>query len=191
MSAAVEPLDSQSRLDTPPEDDAFVGVVTRAVSWIIDAVLINLVAIMTGLGVALILSIFPLASNVQPAFEAVAGVAYVLWAGVYFVAFWSITGQTPGARVMQIRLVTRKRERVKPARAVIRWVGMNLAMLPLFAGYYPLLFRRRGFPDWLAKTLVLEAPQLSLAEVRRESVRRAALEEHPSHAATKPSGGDS
>jgi uncharacterized RDD family membrane protein YckC len=189
MSAAVEPRDTASRLDTTRKDGAFVGVVTRAVSWIIDAVLINVVAIGAGLGVALILSIFPLAKNLQPAFEAVAGVTYVLWAGVYFVAFWSITGQTPGARLMQIRLVTRTRGRVKPARAVIRWVGMNLAMLPLFAGYYPLLFRRRPFPDWLAKTLVLEAPQLSLAEARMESIRRAAREAAP-RPTGESSGGD-
>jgi uncharacterized RDD family membrane protein YckC len=179
MSAAAGPAESSPRLDTTPAEGDFVGVVTRAVSWILDAVLINVAAIMAGLGVALVLSIFPLAQNLQTAFEAVAGFAYVLWAGIYFVAFWSITGQTPGARVMQIRLVAPSRPRVKPARAVIRWVGMNLAMLPLFAGYYPLLFRRRAFPDWLAKTLVLEAPQLSLAERRRQAMRAAREDPRP------------
>jgi len=43
-------------------------------------------------------------------------------------------------------------------------------MLPLFAGYAPILFRRRGFPDWLAHTLVLEAQQESLAEARMARV---------------------
>jgi uncharacterized RDD family membrane protein YckC len=176
MSAAVEPRRSESRLDSTAEDEEFVGAVTRAVSWILDAVLINVVAIITGLGTALVLSIFPLAKNLKPAFEVVAGAVYVLWAGAYFVVFWSIAGQTPGARIMQIRLLTGTRGRVRPVRAVIRWVGMNLAMLPLFAGYYPLLFRRRGFPDWLARTEVVEAPQLSLAEARRESLRAAAPE---------------
>jgi uncharacterized RDD family membrane protein YckC len=83
------------------------------------------------------------------------------------VAFWSITGQTPGARIMQIKLVSANRGRVKPVRALVRGIGMNLAMLPLFAGFLPILFRRRGFPDWLAHTLVLEAPQISLADRRR------------------------
>ncbi|HUO74925.1 MAG TPA: RDD family protein [Solirubrobacteraceae bacterium] len=108
-----------------------------------------------------------------PAFEAIAGVVYIVWAGVYFVAFWSITGQTPGARIMQIRLVSAKRGRVKPARALVRWIGMNLAMLPLFAGFLPILWRRRGFPDWLAHTLVLDAPQVSLADARRAANRAA------------------
>jgi hypothetical protein len=72
---------------------------------------------------------------------------------------------------MQIRLVTARGGRVKPARAVVRWVGMNLAMLPLFAGFAPILVGRRGFPDWLAHTEVLEARQLSLAQARMATLR--------------------
>lgn len=172
MSAVTESVDGESSVQASPEqEERFVGVVTRALSWGLDALLINVAAIMAGLGAALVLSIFPLGKSLQPAFEAIAGAIYILWAGAYFVAFWSITGQTPGARVMQIRLVTASRTRVKPARAVVRWIGMNLAMLPLFLGFAPILFRRRGFPDWLAKTLVLDAQQMSLAEARRTSLR--------------------
>jgi hypothetical protein len=50
---------------------------------------------------------------------------------------------------------------------------MTLATLPLFAGYVPILFKRRGFPDWLAHTLVIDAPQLSVAEARRATIRTA------------------
>jgi uncharacterized RDD family membrane protein YckC len=168
----------------PGEQERHIGIVTRAVSWVLDAVLINLVSIMVGLGTALVLSIFPLGKDLKTPLEAVAGAAYVTWTALYFVVFWSMTGQTPGARVMQIRLVRgANRGRVKPVRAVVRWVGMNLAMIPLFAGYIPILFRRRGFPDWLAKTLVLDAPQLSLAEVRRASLRAAHESARPGAAA--------
>ncbi len=158
---------------TVDADARYIGVVTRAVSWGLDAVLLNLVAIITGVGVSLVLAIVPFSKHAGPALKAIAGVAYVVWCAAYFVLFWSTTGQTPGARVMQIRLVTATGQRVKPARAIVRWVGMNLAMLPLFAGYLPILFRRRGFPDWLAKTLVLDAPQTSLAYTRQESLRAA------------------
>jgi uncharacterized RDD family membrane protein YckC len=158
---------SESTVQVPPEENVgSVGLFTRAISWVLDAVLINLAAIVAGLGAALVLSIFPVSKDLRPTLEAIAGGLYVLWTAGYFIVFWSTTGQTPGARVMQIRLVTANRERLKPARALVRWVGMNLAMLPLFAGYLPILFRRRGFPDWLAHTLVLEAPQLSIAEAQ-------------------------
>ncbi len=148
-----------------------VGMATRVVSWVVDALVINFVAIMAGLGVSLILSLFPLARSAQGPLQAVAGTAYIVWTALYFIAFWSTTGQTPGARLMQIRLIVPNRRRVKPARALVRWIGMNLAMLPLFAGYLPIAFGRRGFPDWLARTLVLEATQKSLAEARRASLR--------------------
>ncbi len=156
-----------------PDERRYIGLVTRAVSWILDAVVLNLVAVMAALGVALVLSIFPLSAQLKPVLEAVAGVSYILWAGAYFIAFWSITGQTPGARIMQIRVVTHQGGRLKPRRALLRWIAMNLAMVPLFAGYYPILFRRRGFPDWIARTLVIDAPQESLAETRREQLRAA------------------
>jgi uncharacterized RDD family membrane protein YckC len=173
MSAATESRPSVQPAQPRSEGgERFIGVVTRAVSWVIDAVLINVVAIMAGVGAALVVSIFPPAKNVQTLLAGIAGALYVIWAALYFITFWSMTGQTPGARVMQIRQVTAKRGRVKPVRALIRWIGMNLAMLPLFAGYLPLLFKRRGFPDWVAKTLVIDAPQLSLAEMASRAAQR-------------------
>jgi hypothetical protein len=44
-----------------------------------------------------------------------------------------------------------------------------LAALPLLAGYLMILFdgRRRGLQDRLARTLAVDAPELSLAEQRR------------------------
>ena len=74
---------------------------------------------------------------------------------------------------MQIRLVTPSGGRVKPVRAFVRWIGMNVALVPLPWGYVPIPFRRLGFPDWLAHTRVIEAEQLSIAEARREQLRDA------------------
>lgn len=157
--------------DRADENDVHVGVVTRGVAWIIDALLINLVAIITGLGVALVTSLVHVPGHHKTTLQVVGAVVYVLWTIGYFVVFWSTTGQTPGARVMQIHLVTARRQKVKPLRAVVRWVGMQLAAIPLFVGYLPIVFGRRGFPDWLARTLVLDAPQLSLALERRAALR--------------------
>jgi len=150
-----------------------VGLVTRVISWVVDVLIINFVAIITGLGIELIASIFPITKNLKPLFLAIAGGVYLLWTAGYFVVFWSMSGQTPGARLMQVRLVTPDGGRVKPARALVRWIGMNLAMLPLPWGYVPIPFQRLGFPDWLAHTRVIEAPELSIAEVRRQRMREA------------------
>jgi uncharacterized RDD family membrane protein YckC len=172
MSGTAESRESDTALETTFEENApYVGLLTRVISWAVDVLLINLVAIITGLGVALIVTLFPITKDLKPLFEAIAGGVYILWTAAYFVAFWSVTGQTLGSRVMQVRLVTPSGGRVKPARALVRWIGMSLAMIPLPWGYVPIPFRRLGFPDWLAHTRVIEAEQLSIAAARQERSR--------------------
>jgi len=93
----------------------------------------------------------------------------VLWTVGYFVGFWISTGQTPGARVMRFRILGSDGERLIPRRALLRCIGLVLAALPLFAGYFMILFddRRRGLQDRSARTVAVDAPELSLAEQRR------------------------
>ena len=167
-----QPLESDAAVQTALEENLpYVGLVTRGISWAVDALLINLVAIITGLGAELIASIFPITKNLKPFFLAIAAGVYVVWAAAYFVVFWSMSGQTPGSRLMQVRLVSPGGGRVKPFRALVRWIGMNVALLPLPWGYVPIPFKRLGFPDWLAHTRVIEAPGLSIAEARQEKLR--------------------
>ena len=130
-------------------------------------------AIITGLGAQLIASIFAMTKNLKPLFLAIAGGVYILWTAASFVAFWSVTGQTVGSRIVKVRIVTASGEKIKPLRASVRWVGMNLAMVPLPWGFVPIPFRRLGFPDWLAHTRVIEVQQLSIAAGRRERMRDA------------------
>jgi uncharacterized RDD family membrane protein YckC len=166
------PESDTAGLTTLEENRPDVGLATRVISWAVDILLINLVAIITGLGAQLIASIFPITKNLKPLFLAIAAGVYVVWTAAYFVVFWSMSGQTPGARLMQVRLVTPDGGKVKPVRALVRWVGMNVGMLPLPWGYVPIPFKRLGFPDWLAHTRVIEAPQLSIADARRAKTRR-------------------
>lgn len=175
---------AQAPTGTPSDQDPqYVGLATRIVSFVVDAALITVVDIVIGIGAALILSLLHLPHEVKTILIAIGGAAYVLGSILYFVIFWSTTGQTPGARVMQIRVVSPGGARVKPRRAVVRCVGVILAALPLFAGFVPILFdaRRRGFQDWLAHTAVVEAPGPSIAEVSREKQRaiRAAARQAP------------
>jgi uncharacterized RDD family membrane protein YckC len=174
MSSTAESPERDTALQTTLEENVpYVGLVTRLISWAVDLLLINLVAIITGLGAQLIASIFPITHNLKPLFLAIAGGVYILWTAAYFVAFWSVTGQTLGSRLMQVRLVTESGDKVKPVRALVRWIGMNLAMIPLPWGFVPIPFGRLGFPDWLAHTRVIEVQQLSMAAARQERSRDA------------------
>jgi uncharacterized RDD family membrane protein YckC len=192
MSNPSESPGSDTVLQTTLEEDLpYVGLVTRVISWGVDVLLINVVAIITGLGIEIVASIFPITKNLKPLFLAIAAAVYVVWTAAYFVVFWSISGQTPGSRLMQVRLVTPGGGRVKPVRALVHWIGMNVAMLPLPWGYVPIPFKRLGFPDWLAHTRVIEAPQLSIAEARREKMRKTrSTSRLPSPAADKEITGE-
>ena len=45
------------------------------------------------------------------------GALYVLWVVGYFVTFWATTGQTPGNRMLRIRVRAAGGERIRPRRA--------------------------------------------------------------------------
>ena len=154
-------------------DLRYVGLATRVVSFVVDAALITLVDILVGVGAALILFLLHISNELKTILAVVGAVAYITGSILYFVIFWCTTGQTPGAPMLQIRVVSAGRDRVKPRWAVVRCVGVVLASLPLFAGFVPILFdgRRRGFQDWLAHTAVVEAPGPSIAEVSRAKKR--------------------
>ena len=174
MTTTAESPQSDTTLKTTLDDNLpYVGLVTRAISWCVDFLIINLVAIISGLGIQLVASIFPITKDLKPLFVAIAGSVYVLWTAAYFVVLWSITGQTIGSRLLQVRLVTPSRGKVKPVRGLVRWVAMSLAMVPLPWGYLPIPLKRLGFPDWLAHTRVIETEQLSIAEARQERKRQA------------------
>jgi uncharacterized RDD family membrane protein YckC len=174
MSGVADAPADTSQLEEAREDEVtYAGLATRVIAFVIDAALIAVVAIMVGVGAALIQGILHLPSGVQTLIQAIGAAIYIAATIGYFVAFWSSTGQTPGARVMQIRITTATGERVTTRRAFVRCVGVVLAALPLFAGFIRILFdaRRRGFQDRLARTVVIGAPQQSLIAVRRASLR--------------------
>jgi uncharacterized RDD family membrane protein YckC len=153
----------------------YVGLATRVISFTLDAAVVNLVAIIVSVGAALILSLLHLPSGLKAVLAVIGGVIYVAWIVGYFAVLWSTTGQTPGARVMQLRVQSVGGGRLKLRRALLRCAGVFLAAIPLFAGFVPILFddRRRGFQDWLARTVVVEAPDTSYIAARRVAAERA------------------
>lgn len=195
MSSLPESLERETPAERPSEavsaTERCVGLVTRVISFVLDAALINLVAIIVAIGASLIVSLFHLPKDLKTILTAIAGATYILWSIGYFVFFWSTTGQTPGARIMQIRVITSRGGRLKPRRSIMRCIGVVLAALPLFAGFLPILFtrRRRGFQDWLAGTLVVEAPAQSMIAVRQGS-KRAAYEASRGRPPASPPSGD-
>ncbi len=140
-------------------NDRYGGLVTRAIAAAIDALLIDLAALFVAAVVALVLSIFPVRDETKTLLAVLGGVLFAVWVVGYFVTFWTTTGQTPGDRVMRVRVVREDGANLKPWRAFLRLLAA-VAGLVLFLGYIPILLndRRRAFHDWVAGTVVINQP---------------------------------
>jgi uncharacterized RDD family membrane protein YckC len=149
-------MDEASEVSGAP---AYTGLITRALAFGLDAALINAVAIVVAAIVALTFSVVSVPEDLQIVAAAVGGGLYVAWSIGYFVTFWATTGQTPGSRVFAIRVRAGGGGRLRPRRAALRFVGLTLAALPLFAGFLLILVddRRRGLHDRIARTEVVDA----------------------------------
>ena len=143
----------------------YEGLVTRGIAFAIDAAIIDLVAIVVAGAVALALSVLSISDDsLNTVLIAVGGALFLAWSVGYFVTFWSTTGQTPGSRLMRIKVCAADDGGIlRPRRAALRFAGLVLAAIPLLAGFLPILFdeRRRGLQDMLAGTVVVEDPELS------------------------------
>jgi uncharacterized RDD family membrane protein YckC len=141
----------------------YIGLVTRAIAFVVDAAIIDTVAALLAVSVAAVISLLPVSHKHNSVLIAVGGVLFVVWAALYFVVFWSTTGQTPGSRLMRIRVTRTSGAPLRPRHAIIRLAGVVVAIVPLCAGLLPILFtpRRRGLQDWLAGTVVVLAPAVS------------------------------
>jgi uncharacterized RDD family membrane protein YckC len=160
LRASAARLDDRAEqvLHRPPrsERSPYGGIATRAIALATDG-LLTVVLFMSIVGIAALVG--SLVGGLRPEWlvGVLLGSGWILVVGVYFVLFWSTAGQTPGMRLLHIRVRTPGGETPSIGRSLLRLVGLMLAIVPLFAGFLPVLFtdRRRGLPDFLAGTVVV------------------------------------
>lgn len=132
------------------------GVATRAIALAADAA-VTIVLFMSVVGIAALVA--SLVGGLRPEWlvGALLASGWMLIVGTYFVLFWSSAGQTPGMRLLRVRVHGPAGNPPSVGRSLVRLVGLVLAIVPMFAGFIPVLFtkRRRGLPDLLAGTVVL------------------------------------
>jgi uncharacterized RDD family membrane protein YckC len=155
---------SLGRRHPDAERAAYGGLVTRGLGFAVDALLTQFIYLIAGGMIGLVTSIF---GTLQPTWlvATLAGIGGILVVTVYFVLFWTTTGQTPGMRIMRLR-VLHDGEPPPLWRSLVRLVGLALAVIPCFAGYIPVLFdsRRRALPDYMAGTIVVSEPDPAVLE---------------------------
>ncbi len=145
------------RLKPAGEAAGFGGLATRGAGLVLDAALAQLGYLVAAASIALVLGLAgQLGGNWLDG--SLAGAGWLLAMASYFVVFWSTTGQTPGMRALRVRVVAPSGEPPSVLRSLVRFVGLILAIIPLFAGFLPVLVddRRRALQDFLSGTVVLD-----------------------------------
>jgi uncharacterized RDD family membrane protein YckC len=140
----------------------YAGCVTRLVAFITDQLIvtgvISLVAavavfIMQSLNINELIGAQEIARLIMVILALLLNTAFLVF---YYIGFWILAGQTPGKRLMGLRIVRTDGERITVGPAIRRWVGYWISAI-LFLGYLWVLVddRRQGFHDKLAGTLVV------------------------------------
>jgi uncharacterized RDD family membrane protein YckC len=153
VAAAVDP--------EAPAARRYAGLVTRTLAFALDVAIIDVTALIAGGVVALGLSAFSLPGAVKTVLLAAGAALFVLWTVGYFAWFWSVAGQTPGDRLLGLRVLDAATGRPPSlSRAVLRVGALVLSAIPFCAGFLMILFdgRRRALHDRLVRTVVVYGP---------------------------------
>lgn len=135
----------------------FAGVASRGVALVVDAFAIVAGTAVIGGAASLVAAVV---GGVRPEWlaQGLLLLATTAIAVGYFYFFWRTAGQTPGMRLMGVRVISaRSKGRLTRWQAFLRTIGLALAIIPCFLGFVPALFdrRRRALPDYLAGTVVV------------------------------------
>jgi uncharacterized RDD family membrane protein YckC len=140
------------------EPGRYGGLATRAIAFITDILLAHLIFLLAGAMIGLVSGMI---GTLRPQWVVglIAGFGWSIVLIAYFVLFWSTTGQTPGMRLLRLRVV-HGTEAPAVWRSLVRLVGLVLAIIPCFAGFLPVIFdkRRRALQDYMAGTVVVYDP---------------------------------
>jgi len=152
----------------------YAGFVTRLFAYMIDALIVTAILATTTAVTGFILEY----ANVGQLTERIVNLGILVFGVIfylcYYVGFWLLAGQTPGKRVMGVRIVRTDGGRLTFGNAVRRLVGYWLSTVA-FLGYLWILAdnRRQGWHDKLAGTMVIYAwPEVETATPIRDHVQR-------------------
>ena len=130
---------------------SYGGFWIRLVAYVIDSIIASIVAF-----VPLVAAI-----GLAPGNDAAARIALLIYFVVtifYLPFFWGRGGQTPGMRLFGLRVVrARDGSLIGFGRALLRYLGMIIASIPLFLGLIWAGFDRKkqGWHDKIADTVVI------------------------------------
>ena len=148
-------LRRMGKRDSASED---AGLASRAAATVVDAVIVNgLLLGATTLLAAAANALFGVDAELSLQTALLGTVAWIIGSSTYLLSFWSLSGETPGMRFLDIRIEGPDGRRIGFRRARRRLVGQILATLPLGLGLLASAWdeRRRTWGDRYAGTEVI------------------------------------
>ncbi|HYM84037.1 MAG TPA: RDD family protein [Candidatus Dormibacteraeota bacterium] len=140
----------------------FAGYGARLVAWVVDGFIVGVTVVIVAFALAILAAIF--ANGGSNAAAGLTGlllfIAILAITFGYFPWFWSRGGQTPGMRMLRIRVVRdRDGGPVTGGQAILRLIGYWVSGAVFYLGYIWVFIdgRRRGWHDLIAGTCVIEA----------------------------------
>lgn len=139
---------------TGPSQQQYAGFVSRAVAYVVDALLVTL-ATAGGLVVVVLVgaAVSTAADDHVDAFVAVSVAALPTVFALYNACFWALAGRTPGMALLGVRVVAGGGLPVSWLAALVR--AAVLAYFPVGALWALVSRRAQGVHDKLARTTVV------------------------------------
>ena len=148
-------LHRSERPHSPSSPADYGGLGARGIAFAVDLAIGTAVFLA---GAAFVWLVASLVGGLRPSWlaELLSGVGWSISVGAYLVLFWNLAGQTPGMRMMRLRVAGPRGDPPGVGRSLVRLIGLVLAIIPLFAGFLPVLVdeRRRALQDFMAGTTV-------------------------------------
>jgi uncharacterized RDD family membrane protein YckC len=139
----------------------FAGHGGRLVAYIVDSIILSVVATVVAIALGVLTAAFASAGSDALAVLSGIGIFVALLAVSlgYFPWFWARGGATPGMRLFRLRVVRdADGGPISGGQAILRLIGFWVSSFVLYLGFIWILIdsRRRGWHDLIAGTVVIE-----------------------------------
>jgi uncharacterized RDD family membrane protein YckC len=166
MPASAQPWQAPPSEAGPAPGVLFASPVSRLVAYILDSILLGVVIVI--LSVVLVGFLAAGSAGTDTMSGAQVGTTFIwlfvvlLVSLLYFPWFWARGGQTPGMKLLHIRVVRdADGGPIGWGTAMMRLLGYWINGIVLYIGFAWILVdkRRRGWHDLIANTVVIEVPR--------------------------------
>jgi uncharacterized RDD family membrane protein YckC len=127
-----------------------IGFGPRLVAYIIDLIILLVINFVIGLVLGLVLG---------DSGSLLASLLSIVIAFGYLIYFWTTTGQTPGKKMMGLKVIATDGATLNVSKAVMRIIGYMVSGAILYLGFIWILFdtNKQGWHDKIAGTYVVKA----------------------------------